>query len=274
VADRDLSPMRDGRRGHSVAVMSNPDFHDNGRTAINRTSLDRTALITGASAGLGEALAERLAADGWDLILTARGEERLAKTAARLGAQYLAGDVADPAHREALVALAGGRLDLLVNNASTLGEVPLPTLADSDLDTWSRLFAVNVLAPVALAQLALPQLRERGGAIVNISSDAATGPYPTWGGYGSTKAALDQVANVLGAEEPAVAVWAVDPGEMSTAMLADAIGAADAAEADPPGVAAERIARAVGFRWCACAREAPPSGRFAASDFAGIEAHE
>jgi len=254
--------MRSAPGAHSVEVMSN--HNDNGRTA----------LITGASAGLGEALAERLAADGWRLVLTARGEERLAKTAARLGAQYLAGDVADPAHREALVALADGQLDLLVNDASTLGEVPLPTLAESDLAAWPRLFDVNVLAPIALAQLALPQLRERGGAIVNITSDAATGPYPTWGAYGATKAALDQLSNVLGAEEPAVAVWAIDPGEMSTAMLADAVGEADAAQADPPSAAAERIARAIGFRWRAGERGAPPSGRFAASDYSETEAHE
>ncbi|THV29161.1 SDR family NAD(P)-dependent oxidoreductase [Glycomyces paridis] len=234
----------------------------------------RTAIVTGASAGLGEALARSLAAEGWDLVLTARGEERLAAVAAELGAKHLAGDVADPGHRERLVELAGGRIDLLVNNASTLGEVPLPLLAESDLSAWPRLFDVNVRAPIALAQLALPVLRERGGAIVNISSDAATGPYPTWGNYGATKAALDQLSNVLAAEEPGVAVWAVDPGEMSTAMLAEAIGAEDAAAADPPRVAADRITAAIGFRWCACEQDAPPSGRFAASDFAKTEAHE
>lgn len=233
----------------------------------------RTAVVTGASAGLGEALAERLAAEGWNLVLTARGEERLAAVAARLGAKHLAGNVADPAHRERLLALAGP-IDLLVNNASSLGEVPLPLLADNDLRAWPDVFDVNVRAPIALAQLALPDLRERGGAIVNISSDAATGPYPTWGVYGATKAALDQLSNVLGAEEPDVAVWAIDPGEMATGMLTDAIGEEDAAQADPPAVAAERIVRAIGFRWRADEHDAPPSGRYAAADFEKIEAHE
>lgn len=248
-----------------MAGMSNHTFD---------TEEARTAIVTGASAGLGEAIARSLAAAGWELVLTARGKERLAAVAAEVGAKHLAGDVADAAHRERLVALAGGRIDLLVNNASTLGEVPLPLLSESDLGEWPRLFDVNVRAPMALAQLALPSLKERGGAIVNISSDAATGPYPTWGNYGATKAALDQLSNVLGAEEPGIAVWAVDPGEMSTAMLAEAIGEEDAGQADPPRVAAERIVEAIGFRWCACERDAPPSGRFAAADYARQEAHE
>jgi NADP-dependent 3-hydroxy acid dehydrogenase YdfG len=238
---------------------------------MNREPLqvhDRTAIVTGASAGLGEALAERLAASGWSLVLTARGEERLARVAEPLGARYLPGDVTDPAHREALAALAGDRVDLLVNNASTLGEVPLPRLSEADLSVWPRLFDVNVRAPIALAQLMLPTLREQGGAIVNITSDAATGPYATWGPYGATKAALDQLSNVLAAEEPAVAVWAVDPGEMATGMLADAVGEADAAEADPPAAAAEAIVAMIGARWCACDRDAPESGRYAAREYA------
>ncbi|MFC3495475.1 SDR family NAD(P)-dependent oxidoreductase [Glycomyces rhizosphaerae] len=234
---------------------------------------DRTAIITGASAGLGEALAERLAASGWNLILTARGEERLARVAERLGARYLAGDVTDAVHRRELVAMAGDRLDLLVNNASTLGEVPLPLLADADLTVWPRLFELNVWAPIALAQLALPVLRERGGAIVNISSDAATGPYATWGPYGATKAALDQLSNVLAAEESAVAVWALDPGEMATGMLADAVGEADAAEADPPSHAAAAIVSIIKGRWCTCEWRAPESGRYAARDFDKLHTH-
>ncbi len=224
----------------------------------------RTAVITGASAGLGRALAERLAADGGKLVLTARGEERLAETAEQLGAVHLAGDVADAAHRERLIGLAEGRVDLLVNNASTLGQTPLPELGEADLAAWPRLFDVNVRAPIALAQLALPSLRRRGGAIVNITSDAATGPYATWGPYGATKAALDQLSNVLAAEEPEVAVWAVDPGEMHTRMLADAVGEADAWQAPPPGRSADAIARIVAAR--------PPSGRIEARAFGAVTA--
>lgn len=220
----------------------------------------RTAIITGASAGLGRALAERLAADGWRLILAARGEERLAEVAERLGAEYLAGSLAyAPDHRERLVALAGGRIDLLVNNASTLGEVPLPLLSESDVATWPEVFELNMRAPFHLVQLALPSLRERGGAIVNITSDAATGPYPTWGVYGASKAALDQLSNVLAAEEPKVRVWAVDPGEMNTAMLTAAVGAEDAAQAGRPEDAAAAIARIVAER--------PESGRIEAAAF-------
>lgn len=220
----------------------------------------RTAIITGASAGLGKALAERLAADGWRLILTARGKERLAEVAERLGAEHLAGDLAyDPEHRERLVALAEGRLDLLVNNASTLGELPMPKLAEADLAAWPEVFELNMRAPIHLVQLALPSLRERRGAIVNITSDAATGPYPTWGVYGAAKAALDQLSNVLAAEEPDVRVWSVDPGEMNTAMLAAAVGEADAAEAGDPRDSAEAIARIVEAR--------PESGRLEAANF-------
>ncbi|WP_199037605.1 SDR family NAD(P)-dependent oxidoreductase [Glycomyces salinus] len=224
------------------------------------TEATRTAIITGASAGLGKALAERLASDGWRLILTARGAERLAEVAEALGAEYLAGDIAyHPEHREQLIALADGRLDLLVNNASTLGELPMPRLAEADLGAWPEVFELNMRAPIHLVQLALPTLRERRGAIVNITSDAATGPYPTWGAYGASKAALDQLSNVLAAEEPDVKVWAVDPGEMSTAMLAAAVGAEEAGQADPPERAAEGIARIVAAR--------PESGRLEAASF-------
>lgn len=204
----------------------------------------RIALITGASRGLGRALATRLAGQGWRLLLTARGESALREVADELGAQALPGDVTDPDHRAVLVGRAEelGGVDLLINNASDLGATPLPRLADYPLDLLPGLFDTNVVTPLALSQLLLPGLRNRGGAIINISSDAATGGYEGWGGYGATKAALDQISNVLAAEEPAVDVWWVDPGEMRTKMLADAVGE-EADGATPPEEVAPVILR-------------------------------
>lgn len=222
----------------------------------------KIALITGASRGLGKALAAELARQGWTLLLTARGEAELAATAAALDATAIAGDVADPAHRDRLVAEVRrlGGVDLLVNNASSLGTAPLPRLADYPREVLSRLFDTNVVAPLALVQDLLPLLRERDGAVVNVSSDAATGGYEGWGGYGATKAALDQVSNVLAAEEPGLRVWWVDPGEMRTAMLAAAVGD-EAADAPPPeAVAAPAIVTLVATR--------PASGRYVAADVA------
>jgi NAD(P)-dependent dehydrogenase (short-subunit alcohol dehydrogenase family) len=213
------------------------------------------ALITGASRGLGLALAGALAREGWELVLDARGGPALGKAAAGLaGATVVAGDVSDPAHRAELVAAADG-LDLLVNNASTLGAMPLPALSGYPLDVLERAFAVNTLGPLALIQGVLPVLRERRGAIINISSDAATQPYEGWGGYGATKAALEQLSNVLAAEEPAVSVWWVDPGEMRTDMLAAAGEDAEAAPR-PEDVAVPALLRLLAER--------PPSGRYIA----------
>ncbi|WP_345365944.1 SDR family NAD(P)-dependent oxidoreductase [Actinoallomurus liliacearum] len=219
------------------------------------------ALITGASRGLGLALARALAQDGWSLILDARGASDLEKIAADLAAAgvdvtALAGDIADPAHRETLVRASDG-LDLLVNNASTLGATPLPRLAEYPSPELERAFAVNVLGPLALIQGVLPALRARRGAIVNVTSDAAREPYEGWGGYGATKAALDQLSNVLAAEEPEIAVWWVDPGEMRTRMLADAGEDADAAPL-PEDVAVPALRRLLGER--------PASGRYAVGD--------
>ncbi|MCC5576598.1 SDR family oxidoreductase [Microtetraspora sp. AC03309] len=215
------------------------------------------ALITGASRGLGLALARSLAADGWALTLTARGEEDLHCAAFDLdtsaGVTAIAGDVADPAHR-ARLAEAVPRLDLLVNNASRLGAVPLPPLAGYPLDDLRDLFETNVIAPLALIQATLPALRARGGAVLNISSDAAVEPYEGWGGYGATKAALDQISNVLAVEEPGITVWWVDPGEMRTRMLADAVGAEEAAAAPEPETVASALLRLIAAR--------PAGGRF------------
>jgi NAD(P)-dependent dehydrogenase (short-subunit alcohol dehydrogenase family) len=185
------------------------------------------AIVTGASRGLGLALARSLAADGWSLVLDARGAEALDAVAADLGTAVVAlpGDVADPAHRAGLIAAARGLggLDLLVNNASVLGSEPLLPLAEHPLDGFRRALEVNVVAPLALAQAALPLLRAAKGAVLNISSDAAVEPYPTWGGYGASKAALEQWSAVLATEEPQVRVWRVDPGDMRTAMYRAAV---------------------------------------------------
>ncbi|WP_049571060.1 SDR family NAD(P)-dependent oxidoreductase [Nonomuraea sp. SBT364] len=200
--------------------------------------MTNTALITGSSRGLGLALARSLADAGWQLVLTARGAGDLERAADELGATALPGDVTDPAH-VARLAQAVPELDLLVNNAGGLGATPLPPLARYPLEEFRALLETNVTAPLALLQATLPALRARRGAVVNLSSDAATGAYEGWGGYGATKAALDQLSNVLAAEEPDLAVWWVDPGEMNTRMLADAVGADEAAAAgDPAKVAA------------------------------------
>ncbi|MFC4589069.1 SDR family NAD(P)-dependent oxidoreductase [Sphaerisporangium corydalis] len=214
-----------------------------------------TALVTGASRGLGLALAKALAAGGWQLVITARGAADLDSAARETGATAIAGDVADPAHRARLARAVHelGGLDLLVNNASSLGAVPLPPLADYPLDALSEALRSNVLAPLALIQETLPGLRERRGAVINISSDAAVGAYAGWGGYGLTKAALDQLSHVLAAEEPEIAVWWVDPGEMRTGMLTDAVGAEEAAGAADPETVAPFLADLVKRR--------PASGR-------------
>ncbi|RFS87117.1 SDR family NAD(P)-dependent oxidoreductase [Actinomadura spongiicola] len=226
----------------------------------------RTALITGASRGLGRALARELARDGWRLVVDARDADALSAAARAIGGDAdpgnitaIAGDVADPAHRADLVRAVDGGLDLLVNNASTLGPTPMHRLAALPVTDLADTFATNVLAPLALIQDVLPGLRERRGAILNVTSDAAVENYETWGGYGLTKAALEQLSNVLAAEEPEVAVWWADPGEMNTDMLRAAGEDADAAP--PPEEAAAAFHRLV--------TERPPSGRYRAADLAG-----
>ena len=224
-----------------------------------------TALITGASRGLGRALARELVRGGWHVVVDARDADALAAAAEEIAGEdgggsvtAVAGDVADPAHRADLVRAVDGGLDLLVNNASTLGPTPMPKLADLPVADLAATFATNVLAPLALIQDLLPSLRERGGAILNITSDAAVENYETWGGYGSSKAALEQLSNVLAAEEPGVAVWWADPGEMNTAMLRAA--GEDADSAPPPEEAAAAFRRLI--------EERPPSGRHRAADLA------
>jgi NAD(P)-dependent dehydrogenase (short-subunit alcohol dehydrogenase family) len=199
------------------------------------------ALITGASRGLGLTLAQFLAGQGYRLIITARGSEALNAAADKLkatGSEVVAlpGDVTNPAHRAQLVEAANrfGRLDILVNNASLLG--PLAELSDFPLNTIEQVFAVNVFAPLALTQAALSLLKASGGLVVNVSSDAAGGGYPEWGGYGSSKAALDLLSRTLAneLEDAGVAVVAVDPGDMQTEMGREAFGEEDNAERPLP----------------------------------------
>ena len=179
---------------------------------------EQTALITGASRGLGRALARALAAAGYTVIGDARDGAALTAALAGLDATVIPGDITDPAHRAALAAAASGGLDLLVNNAGTLGATPRPALADYPPGALRDAFEANVTAPLALTQALLPALRARGGAILNVTSDAAVEPYAGWGGYGAAKAALEQMSAVLAAEEPSVLVWWADPGDLRTAM--------------------------------------------------------
>jgi len=210
------------------------------------------AVITGASQGLGLSLAHALASTGWSVVADARDAVRLDAAVATLpGGPHLAvpGDVTDSWHRGALAASAAdlGGADLLVNNASTLGVSPLPRLADLEPETYLRTLEVNVVAPIALASLVLPQLRARRGRILNITSDASVEAYETWGGYGSSKAALDHATRVLAEEEPEVRVYAVDPGDLRTAMHQAAFPGQDISDRpDPASVVPRLMALVVG----------------------------
>jgi NAD(P)-dependent dehydrogenase (short-subunit alcohol dehydrogenase family) len=245
-----------------------------------------TALITGASRGLGRALAAGLARAGFDLVIDARDAAALDAAAGALRASggpaaqrpggtaaqrpggtaaprpgssvtAVPGDVTDPAHRAALVAACAGRLDLLVNNAGTLGASPLPALADYPADELRAAFEANVIAPIALTQLALPLLRASGGAVLNITSDAAVEAYAGWGGYGAAKAALEQASNVLAAEELAVRVWWADPGDLRTDMHQAAFPGEDISDRPSPASVVPAFVRLV--------TERLPSGRYRAS---------
>ena len=184
----------------------------------------RIALVTGASRGLGLALAAKLAASGWHVVVDARDGDRLTAAVAALphpeAVTAIAGDVADDDHRAALAAAvqAAGGLDLLVNNASVLGPSPLTPLAQHPLPELLEVFEVNALAPVALLQLVLPALRGRGGRVIHMSSDAAVEPYAGWGAYGAAKAALNQATAVFAVENPDLRIYAFDPGEMNTEL--------------------------------------------------------
>jgi NAD(P)-dependent dehydrogenase (short-subunit alcohol dehydrogenase family) len=227
------------------------------------------AVITGASAGLGLELARELARRGWRLVLTARGAERLERAAAELAelteVAALPGTVVDDDHRAELAHAAAqfGGTDLLINNASTLTGFELegadmPTLGQFPLVGLLETFEVNVLGPLALTQLVLPQLRRKHGRIINVSSDAAVEAYPGWGGYGASKAALDHASAILALEEPDLTVWSVDPGDMNTRMHAEAEPGVDLSHLPRPAAVVPAFARLLD--------RSPASGRYRAAD--------
>jgi NAD(P)-dependent dehydrogenase (short-subunit alcohol dehydrogenase family) len=219
------------------------------------------AIITGASRGLGLALARTLARLGWRLVLDARGTADLERVARELGAitdvVAVPGDVTDDRHRGALVNAAGEEIDLLVNNASVLGPSPQPALSRYPLKELERVYRVNVIAPLALAQLVVPRLPD-GGCIINVTSDAAVEPYEGWGGYGSSKAALEQISAILAAEQPALRVYAVDPGDMRTRMHQEAFPGEDISDRPPPEESVPGL--------LALVRGRLPSGRYKAKE--------
>lgn len=227
------------------------------------------AVVTGASRGLGRALADALAAAGYSVIVDARDSVALRETAAAIRARHdlprrsvvdVPGDIADPAHRADLAAAAAdlGGASLLVNNAGTLGASPLPAIADYPVCQLRAALEVNVVAPVALTQLLLPDLRRRGGAVLSITSDAAVEAYAGWGGYGAAKAALEQACHVLAAEEPAVRVWRVDPGDLRTQMHQQAFPGEDISDRPLPETVTPAFLRLI--------TERMPSGRYRAAD--------
>ena len=219
----------------------------------------QTALITGASRGLGRALTDALSTAGWRVVIDARSASDLhTATTTWSGAVALPGDVTDEQHLRELAAAAGDRLDLLVLNASSLGQTPLPSLADYRSVELRAVLETNTIAPLRLVQLALPALRAAGGRVLAISSDAAVADYPGWGGYGASKAALDQLMHVLAAEEPGLHVYAVDPGDMRTRMQAEAFPGEDISDRPEPEDVVPALRRLLDAGL--------PSGRYVAAD--------
>lgn len=221
-----------------------------------------TAIVTGASRGLGLALTTVLVEAGWRVVVDARDGETLRRAVALLpGVVAVPGNVTEPAHREALVNTAEslGRLDLLVNNAGGLGPSPLPPVGSTPLDALADLYAVNVVAPVGLIQVALPLLRRSGGIVIDVTSDAAVQGYEGWGGYGATKAALAQLDRVLAVEEPGITVWSLDPGDLRTEMHQLAFPSEDISDRPVPDEVAPALIRMLAER--------PPSGRHQLSEW-------
>jgi NAD(P)-dependent dehydrogenase (short-subunit alcohol dehydrogenase family) len=219
-------------------------------------------IITGASRGLGLALTRALAERGWRLVVDARDPAALAAAVDELdGVVAIAGDITDDWHRLALGAAAGERVDLLVNNASLLGPSPQPPLAAYPLEDLRRVYEVNLVAPLALFQVVLPSLTP-GAAILNVTSDAGVEPYAGWGGYGSSKAALEQASAILAVERPELRVYAVDPGDMRTEMHQQAFPGEDISDRPEPETVLPALRRLI--------HERPASGRYRVSDFIGV----
>ena len=276
--DRALCPIAQCREARSDTIVRSPVVVTGHRTdgvsqslVAMTANIDRTALITGASRGLGLALSRGLAARGWNLILTARDPERLRLVRDELArvthVAAIAGDVIDPAHRSALAVLARGHagLDAIVNNAGVLGPSPQPTLLEYPLEALVEVFLANVLAPLAVIQELRGELKP-GARIINVTSDAAVNAYPGWGGYGASKAALEQLSAVLAAENRDVRVYSVDPGDMRTDMHQAAYPGEDISDRPLPE------SKVPGF--IAVLEGDLPSGRYVASDVAdGARSH-
>ena len=229
----------------------------------------RSALITGASRGLGLALAQALAADGWALVVDARNqaalEEAIGTVSTSAPIRAIAGDIADPRHRVLLAEAAHdlGGLDSVINNAGTLGASPLPALLDYPLTELEDVFRINVVAQLGVLQAVRSILRP-GGRILNITSDAGIEAYEGWGGYGASKAALEQLSAVLAIENPSLRIYWVDPGDMRTQMQQDAFPGEDISDRPPPGTSVPGLLRLLAGDL--------PSGRYAARDLAPLPA--
>jgi NAD(P)-dependent dehydrogenase (short-subunit alcohol dehydrogenase family) len=244
--------------------------------SVDAMTTSSVAVVTGASRGLGRALAGALAAAGYSIIIDARDGLALQATATAIRVRHdlplrsvleVPGDITDPAHRADLAAAAAslGGASLLINNAGTLGASPLPALADYPVPELRASLEVNVVAPIALTQLFLPDLRRLGGSVLSITSDAAIEAYTGWGGYGAAKAALEQACHVLAAEEPAVRVWWVDPGDLRTQMHQQAFPDEDISDRPLPETVVPAFLRLVSERM--------PSGRYRAADLMPASAH-
>jgi len=229
----------------------------------NSEHISPVAIVTGGSRGFGRAIVAALLDRGWTVVADARRADDLEATAAELASPRLitiAGDVTEPAHRAALAvaAMDAGPLRLLVNNASRLGPSPQPRLADYPAADLRAVYTTNVFAPLALIQASLPALTANGGVIVNITSDAAVEPYEGWGGYGSSKAALDHLSAIMAAENPDIGVYAFDPGDMRTEMHQAAFPGEDISDRTEPESVVPALLRLLDSR--------PAPGRYRALD--------